>query len=323
MMPKRLSKGDEIRVIAPSNSLQSVGGYVANQPANDRLSALGYQVTFGQHVLIMDQFNSSPIEARIADLHAAFIDDNVKAILAVTGGYNSNELLPYIDFDLIASHPKIICGYSDFSALANAMTAKTGLITYYGPSYISFKLVDQLGDYQAHNWQKVMTQEAGPIRLAASKEWSSDAWYLPNAARDYQPNRWQSYTSGCVTGTLVGGNLNTLYTLQGTAYQPDYNDQVLLIECSDGSDPFDFSRNLAALLQSMEHPKALIIGRIPTDVALSETDLIAILNKFPILKTIPVLYNVNVGHTQPILTLPIGQSITVNATEGWLQIEPE
>ena len=73
----------------------------------------------------------------------------------------------------------------------------------------------------------------------------------------------------------------------------------------------------------MEHPKALIIGRIPTDVALSETDLIAILNKFPILKTIPVLYNVNVGHTQPILTLPIGQSITVNATEGWLQIEPE
>ncbi|WP_366519539.1 hypothetical protein [Latilactobacillus curvatus] len=119
----------------------------------------------------------------------------------------------------------------------------------------------------------------------------------------------------------MGGNLNTLYTLQGTAYQPDYNDQVLLIECSDGSDPFDFSRNLAALLQSMEHPKALIIGRIPTDVALSETDLIAILNKFPILKTIPVLYNVNVGHTQPILTLPIGQSITVNATEGWLQIE--
>ncbi|UTC07039.1 hypothetical protein A4W77_03440 [Latilactobacillus curvatus] len=58
------------------------------------MSALGYQVTFGQHVLVMDQFNSSPIEARIADLHAAFIDDNVKAILAVTGGYNSNELLP-------------------------------------------------------------------------------------------------------------------------------------------------------------------------------------------------------------------------------------
>ena len=80
--------------------------------------------------MVMDCLNSSPIEARVADLHAAFLDDNVKAILAVTGGYNANELLPYLDFELIAKHPKIICGYSDFTSLANAITAKTGLVTF-------------------------------------------------------------------------------------------------------------------------------------------------------------------------------------------------
>ncbi|AUX11733.1 LD-carboxypeptidase [Latilactobacillus sakei] len=320
MIPKRLSKGDEIRVIAPSNSLQSVGGFGANQVAHKRLNDLGYQVTFGQNVMVMDCLNSSPIEARVADLHAAFLDDNVKAILAVTGGYNANELLPYLDFELIAKHPKIICGYSDFTSLANAITAKTGLVTYYGPSYIAFKLADQLGDYQVQNWQKVMTQGADPVRLTASAQWASDAWYLPDAKRDYYDNQWQTYTKGRVTGELVGGNLNTLYALQGTPYQPNYDRKILLLECSDDSDRYDFSRNLAALLQSIQQPRALIIGRVPTDVDLDEEMLLYILAKFPILKTIPVLYHVNVGHTQPILTLPIGQTITVDATEKWLQI---
>lgn len=321
MIPKRLSKGDEIRVIAPSNSLQSVGGFTANQAALKRLNDLGYQVTFGQNMTVMDCLNSSPIEARVADLHVAFLDDNVKAILAVTGGYNANELLPYLDFELIAKHPKIICGYSDFTSLANAITAKTGLVTYYGPSYIAFKLADQLGDYQVQNWQKVMTQGTDTVRLTASAQWSSDAWYLPDAKRDYHDNQWQTYAKGHVTGELVGGNLNTLYTLQGTSYQPNYDRKILLIECSDDSDRYDFSRNLAALLQSIRQPQALIIGRIPTDVDLDEEMLLYILAKFPILKTIPVLYNVNVGHTQPILTLPIGQTITVDATEKWVQIE--
>ena len=58
------------------------------------------------------------------------------AIQTVIGGYTSNELLPYLDYELIAKNPKIICDFSDFTALANAITAQTGLVTYYGPAYI-------------------------------------------------------------------------------------------------------------------------------------------------------------------------------------------
>lgn len=87
VFPKRLNIGDEIRVISPSSSMERVGGFENNIPAND-------------------QFGSSSIKERIDDLHDVFADSNVKAILTTIGGLNSNELLPYIDWDLIKNNPK-------------------------------------------------------------------------------------------------------------------------------------------------------------------------------------------------------------------------
>lgn len=106
--------------------------------------------------------------ARVADLHAAFADDSVDAILATIGGFNSNELLPYIDYDLIAKHPKIICGYSDSTAFLNAIFAKTGNLTYMGPSYSSFKMKEGQ-DYQIKAWLNAMTKSA--YDLVPSQEW--------------------------------------------------------------------------------------------------------------------------------------------------------
>jgi microcin C7 resistance protein, putative len=76
----------------------------------------------------------------VADIHAAFADESVDAILATIGGFNCNELLPYLDFELIARNPKIFCGYSDTTALLSAIYSKTGMKTYMGPSYSSFKI---------------------------------------------------------------------------------------------------------------------------------------------------------------------------------------
>lgn len=102
--------------------------------------------------------SSSSIKSRVADLHAAFADDSVDAILATIGGFNSNELLPYIDYDLIAKHPKIICGYSDSTAFLNAIFAKTGNLTYMGPSYSSFKMKEGQ-DYQIKAWLNALTKQ--------------------------------------------------------------------------------------------------------------------------------------------------------------------
>ena len=154
IIPEKLKSNDEIRVLSPSSNFQRVGGMEGNRKAQERLESLGYKVTFSKNIHATDLIGSASIEERVEDLHAAFSDHNVKAILSTIGGFNSNELLPYIDYDLIRSNPKIICGYSDITALNNAITAKTGLVTYIGPHYSSFKM-DELQDYQTEYFLKV------------------------------------------------------------------------------------------------------------------------------------------------------------------------
>ncbi|TPR41504.1 LD-carboxypeptidase [Apilactobacillus micheneri] len=311
IFPRSLQKGDEIRIIAPSDSLKRVGGYEANLSAKNKLESMGLKVTFGEHVNECDLAKSSSIESRISDLHTAFKDKNVKAILSVIGGFTSNELLPYIDYDLIKQNPKIICGFSDFTALANAITAKTGLITFYGPAYSSLKMSGKVGAYQDTYWKKMLTTSKDLI-LKHSKYWQSGPWYEENAKLSLHDNYWKIYNHGIAEGRTIGGNFDTFGLLMGTNYQPELRNNIILFEFSEGQDWSEMSRHLAAILQSTNNPKALLIGRFPLECNMDEDKLMYVLKKFPILKQIPVMYDVNFGHAQPIFTIPIGGMVTVD-----------
>ncbi len=174
IIPAKLKAGDEIRVIAPSRSatILSVEGI---QQAKKRFEGLGFIVTFGKNIFHSDLHNSAPIDERIADLHEAFQDRNVKGILTVIGGFNCNELLPYIDYECIRQNPKIFCGYSDITAIAIAITAKTGLITYSGPHFSSFQM-EQAQPYQTDFFKKCLMQ-AEIYQIHPSAQWSDDAWF--------------------------------------------------------------------------------------------------------------------------------------------------
>ncbi|TPR18028.1 LD-carboxypeptidase [Apilactobacillus timberlakei] len=311
IFPKPLKEGDEIRIIAPSDSLKRVGGYKANLGSKHKLEKMGFKVTFGDHINECDVANSSPIKSRVSDLHAAFKDKKVKAILSVIGGFTSNELLPYIDYDLIKHNPKIICGFSDFTALANAITVKTGLITFYGPAYASLKMSGKVGTYQDSYFKKMLTTPQN-LTLHASKYWQSGPWYEENANLSLHDNSWKIYNHGIVEGRTVGGNFDTFGLLMGTNYQPELNNNIILFEFSEGQDWSEMSRHLAAILQASTNPKALLIGRFPVESNMSEEKLFYVLNKFPILKQIPVMYDVNFGHAQPIFTIPIGGIVTID-----------
>jgi muramoyltetrapeptide carboxypeptidase len=106
--------------------------------ADRRLGPLGLKVSFAQHAENCDDFASSSVAERLADLHEAFADPHVDGILTVIGGFNSNQLLRPIDYELIAGHPKVFCGFSDITALQNAIYARSGLATASGPHYSSF-----------------------------------------------------------------------------------------------------------------------------------------------------------------------------------------
>lgn len=140
IIPPKLRKGDEIRVIAPARSLSMISEE-SRAIANKRFEELGLKISFSKNCEVTDEFTSSSIEERIDDIHEAFLDNNIKGILTVIGGHNSNQLLSYIHYDLIQNNPKVLCGYSDITALSNAIYHKTGLITYSGPHYPTFGMM--------------------------------------------------------------------------------------------------------------------------------------------------------------------------------------
>lgn len=110
MKAPKLKPGDGIRIISPSRSM-SIIAEDQRKLSEQRLSDMGLVVSYSKYVGECDSFGSSSIESRIHDLHEAFLDSSVSAILTTIGGYNCNQLLRYIDYELIASHPKRLCGF--------------------------------------------------------------------------------------------------------------------------------------------------------------------------------------------------------------------
>ena len=306
---KRLKKGDHIRVVSPSSSIESIGGFEANVAAKKKLEALGFRLSFSEHYFENDIFDSAPIASRVADLEAAFANETVDAILTTIGGFNCNELLPYLDFDLIAQNPKIFCGYSDTTALLNAIYAKTGIQTYMGPSYSSFKMREGQ-DYQTQAWLNAVTQDS--FTLEPSEEWSSDAWYIPDAPRTFFPTEWKVYNPGQASGVAIGGNLSTFALLHGTEFAPKPDKYILFLEEAEEDHYVEFTRHFAALLQVYPNPQAVLIGRFPKETEMTEEILLTILDKHPILKKVPVLYDLDFAHTQPLFTITIGGQVEID-----------
>ena len=315
---KKLKKGDHIRVVSPSSSIEHIGGFEANLVAKEKLEELGFDLSFSSNYFEHDLFDSASIASRVEDLHEAFLDSSVDAILATIGGFNCNELLPYLDYDLIAQNPKIFCGYSDTTALLNAIYAKTGMQTYMGPSYSSFKMKEGQ-EYQSQSWLNAVTQD--DYDLVPSKEWSSDPWYDPTKPRHFMPTEWKVYNAGSASGTIIGGNLSTFSLLRGTPYAPQAENYILFVEEAEGYPPEHFLRELAALLQAYPNPQAVIIGRFPKECEMTEEILLAILDKHLLLKTIPVLYDLDFAHTQPLFTITIGGQVTLDTEKIVIHVQ--
>jgi muramoyltetrapeptide carboxypeptidase len=316
MFPRKLSPGDEIRVIAPSTSFHFISS--ANREiALKNIAALNLRVTYGENSEVSDEFESSSIPSRIADFHAAFADPGVKGILTAIGGYNSNQLLRYIDYDLIKANPKIFCGFSDITALATAIYAKTGLVTYSGPHFSTFGMEKGL-EYTLEHFRKCLI-DTEPFAIKPSKEWSDDRWYRDQQNRIFIPNEgFLVINEGQAEGVLLGGNLCTVNLLQGTEYMPSLANSILLLEDDYEEKPYYFDRDLQSLihLQGFEAVKGLMIGRFQHGSEMDQEKLVKIIKNKQELTSIPVIANADFGHTTPQFTFPIGGKGKLSAVNG-------
>jgi muramoyltetrapeptide carboxypeptidase LdcA involved in peptidoglycan recycling len=313
IVPPKLHPGSPVRVIAPSRSLSILGPETLAE-ADRKLAALGLRVSFGEHVRQSDAFDSSPVAARLADLHGAFADPEVDGILTVIGGFNSNQLLTGIDYSLVAAHPKVLCGFSDITALSNALYAQTGLVGYSGPHYSSFGMKHHFG-YSRAGFQACVMAD-GPIELEPAPAWSDDPWYADQEDRRLEDSTaWWVLNPGAAGGTIVGGNLCTLNLLQGTAYLPSLDASVVFVEDDDQVRPWDFDRDLVSLLMQpgFGGVTGLIIGRFQRRTGMTRELLEQIVASKPELARLPVVANVDFGHTTPVFTFPIGGTVEVRA----------
>lgn len=326
IVPKKLKVGDEIRVIAPSRSMQLLKEDTIDR-AKSRLESLGFKVSFGKNVMnsINDYYQCASIEDRVNDLHDAFRDKNVKAILTVIGGYNVNQILDEIDYDLIKNNPKILCGFSDITALTNAIYAKTGLITYSGVHFSSFGMKYGF-EYSLEYFKKIFLEDDW-IEIKSSKEWSNDSWFFNQEDRTFEQNEgMQIIYEGKAKGKIIGGNLCTLNLLQGTEYMPNIDNSILFIE-DNGLVGKEFVREFDRNLQSLIHAvkggkiKGIVIGRAVKAAEMNYNKWVNIIETKKQLKNIPIVINANFGHTTPIFTFPIGGTAELVAQNNKISLK--
>jgi muramoyltetrapeptide carboxypeptidase LdcA involved in peptidoglycan recycling len=292
--------------------------------ATNRLESLGFKVTFGKHVEEIDEFRSSSIKSRVADLHQAFSDKKVKAVFAVIGGFNCNQLLKYIDWNIIKNNPKIFIGYSDTTALQNAIFTKNGLVTYSGPAWSTFGQKLHF-DYTMDYFKKcLLTNDL--IDIKPSQDWTDDAWYMDQDKRKLIKNDgWLIINKGKASGTILGANVDTFRLLQGTEFFPSLKDSILFIEDDDSTKAVNFDRNIQSLihLPSFKGVKGIVIGRFQKETNMTNEKLIQIIKTKAELKNMPVIANVDFGHTSPIITFPIGGEVNMNTNKKSLIISKQ
>jgi muramoyltetrapeptide carboxypeptidase len=316
----KLKPGDEVRVVSPAVSL----GFIAEDQrflARERLEALGLHCTFSKNAEVLDRFDSSPIEARVSDLHEAFADPGVAGVLTTLGGYNSNGLLGYLDYDLIRDSPKVFCGFSDITALATAIYAQTGLVTYSGPHFSTFGMKRGI-EYTTEYFERCLMREE-PFEVIPADHWSDDPWYQDQEDRDFVPNPGQEVIhEGEAEGKFLGGNLGTLSLLFGTPFMPNLEASLLLLEEDEEMNAVHFDRLLQSLIHQpgFEAVRGMAIGRFQKASEMDLDTLTAIIESKRELDRLPVVANAGFGHTTPQFTFPIGGYGRLRAGDGTVSL---
>jgi muramoyltetrapeptide carboxypeptidase len=312
--PPALNPGDTVGIAGPSSDTAAgVPRRVARGVAE--LERHGFRVRLGEHVE-----RPAGREGKLADLHALFEDDEVRAIVCTTGGTDSHQLLDELDYSLIAARPKVFCGYSDITALQGAIQVRTGLVPFMGPSLLSdWAEFGGLPEYTWTEWEAtVMSPEPrGEIGVAA--EWTAELTDWDKS--DDRPREWvpnpgpRPVRAGTAEGPLVPANLSTLLLLAGTPWWPDLEGAILALEAAEEEQVWWVERSLHQLRQMgvFEQAVGLAFGRCNPGSKIEPSVLDSLLLEATRGTALPVAADFDFGHTEPHCTLPWGVRARLDA----------
>ncbi|MCW4048700.1 MAG: LD-carboxypeptidase [Candidatus Bathyarchaeota archaeon] len=309
--PRRLNPGDSLRIVAPASNMVSLPEATVEIGVNN-LEKLGFNVEISPDVYRSYKGTAGTPRERAVSLMDAFIDDSVDGVMCVWGGYNSNDILAHLDYNVFRENPKVFSGFSDITILNTVLYTNAGLVNLNGPAFITFTRYF-LMPWEVEIFKQVTMEGDTPLVLQASPTMIDDPqFYLhPEILVEEKHNPgWSIVKDGKAEGRLIGGHLGTLLCLAGTEYWPSLEGHILFIEADeeDGS-PANVARQLRHLqhLGAFDEVSGLLVGRIPEMLGLKDDRSIESLLKDVLVGLdIPVVTGMDFGHTNPIMTIPVG-----------------
>lgn len=291
--PNKLKEGDTIAIIAPA-------GEVDEERINfskKYFKSKGYNVKFGAHLNKKRRYLAGDDNERIEDIHSAFEDSTVDAIICARGGYGAIRLINNIDYNIIRNNPKIFCGYSDITALSAMILKKAGLITFSGPMAQS--------DFGEENINK----------FTESQFWNT----LTNKGSLMIQNiNGKIYRSGQAKGITFGGNLSTIASLCGIDFLPD--EKFIFFAEDINEDVYKIDRYFRQLLNMSKFKNnisGILLGEFINNG--NSTWLDELFTELSTDLNIPVYSGYQISHDKNKFTIPIGAEAELN--NGLLKIQ--
>ena len=307
LKPPRLRVGDTVGLIAPANATFLE---VELDLACELLEALGLRVKVGAHVLDRYGYLAGRDADRAADVNALFADRDVHAVLALRGGWGSARLLPHLDYGSIRRHPKVLMGYSDVTALLNAVYARTGLVTFHGPVGISTWTPFSIEHMAAVLFEGEAPTLANPAELQGGLVQVED--------------RIQVIAPGRARGRLIGGNLTVLSAMVGSPFVPDPDGAILFLE-DTGEQVYRMDRMLTHLKLAgvLDRIEGFVFGRCtdckPGD-GYGALTLDEVLDDHVKPLGVPAFRGAMIGHIDRQFTVPVGLPAEIDAEAGTIRL---
>jgi muramoyltetrapeptide carboxypeptidase len=302
--PKSLRTGDAIGIVAPAGPVDRE----RMERAIGRLEARGFRTKTYGDIFRSSGYLAGDDSTRAEEFMAAFADPETAAVWCARGGYGVMRFFDRIDFDVTRSNPKVFVGFSDITALHNAIHQRTGLVTFHGPNLQDcFGKPDEMPTAsEAALWRLLRShyQELAP------QDHSYDLYCVPNSPPT-------SIRGGVATARLTGGNLAVISGMLGTPYEIDTADRILFLEdVSERVYRLDRYLSQLRLAGKFDSLAGVLLGSFSPD----EGDQVDYRQQIDRLMTeffaplgVPVIAGFPAGHENVNLTLPIGGLIKLDA----------
>lgn len=299
-MLRSLPAGGTVGVVAPAAPVRNSSDVQRGCAFWD---SHGFRVKLSPRLFDKTGYFAGDARERAADLQAMFCDPQVDAVQSLWGGYGSTQMIPHINWDVIATHPKPFIGRSDITSLHLAFARYTKMPTFYGPGLAQVAPAES-SLFTQENLLKALTRKE-PLGT------------LPRHPKD---NFVQVISGGRAQGKLAGGCLWPLCKSIGTDWQPDLFGKIVFLE-EVAEQPWSIDAHLTHLQQAglLDNVAGIVIGRLvdcewsnvkasmPSEFALEE-----VLESRLAHLGVPVLYRLPCGHESDTLTLPLGVDATID-----------